>query len=73
MMRGHDPKYSKAAVSDLSGDETGAPEIEITPAMIEAGLGPLFSFDRECGSPEETVIEIFSRMLSETYRPKRTS
>lgn len=32
----HHTKDREAAVSDLS-DGTGAPEIEITPAMIEAG------------------------------------
>lgn len=39
------------------------PEIEITEAMIEAGLGPLLRFSRERDLPEESVVEIFRAML----------
>ena len=49
----------------LTPSGVGAPElneIEITPAMIEAGLSPLFRFDRERGSDEDTLKEIFRAM-----------
>jgi hypothetical protein len=56
-------KDSNPAISKPS--EVGAPErteIEITPAMIEAGATHLFEFDRDRGSEEETLIKIFRAM-----------
>lgn len=41
----HHTKDSEMAVSDPSGDEAGVPEIEITPAMIEAGIAALYRFN----------------------------
>ena len=40
----------------------GAPEIKVTPEMIEAGLGPLFRFRREFGDEEKAVSEIYRAM-----------
>jgi DNA gyrase inhibitor GyrI len=37
-------------------------EIEITPKMIEAGLGPLMRFSREKDLYEEVVREIYCAM-----------
>jgi hypothetical protein len=37
-------------------------ELEITPEMIEAGLGPLLRFNRERDLCEETVREIYCAM-----------
>ncbi len=47
-------------------DEAGAPgtEVEITPAMIEAGLGPLLRYHRECSDEAEVVTEIFRAMVA---------
>jgi hypothetical protein len=60
-----DPKYCNGPVSDLI-PETGSPELEITPEMIEAGLAVLY----ESGAIEtpilsndrEVVRQIFCRM-----------
>ena len=47
-------------MADRPAPENG--EIEITPAMIEAGLSPLFRFHRETHIAEETVAEIYTVM-----------
>ena len=44
-MTPHGTEYRETAVSDPSGDESGAPAIEITPDMIRAGAYPLFIDD----------------------------
>lgn len=40
------------------------PEIEITPAMIEAGVGVLLCYHRERSDEKDVVREIFGRMIS---------
>jgi hypothetical protein len=40
-----------------------APEIEVTPEMIEAGLPDLFEFTHETHIAEETVAAIFRKMM----------
>ena len=42
----------------------GAPEIEITPEMIEAGRGPLLQFHRERNTEEEAICRIYRAMAS---------
>ena len=39
-------------------------DFEITPAMIEAGLGAYFGTDRRIGGPEDVVIAIFEAMAA---------
>lgn len=56
-------KDSNPAIPKLPG--VGAPEpteIEVTPAMIQAGATHLFEFDRDRGSEEETLTKIFRAM-----------
>lgn len=49
--------HTKNAKADAAPDDTsfgaGAPEIEVTPAMIEAGVDKLSEFDLEQPSREE--------------------
>ena len=59
----HDSERHKtAAPTDLVVD--GAPEVEITPAMIEAGLSHLLRFHRDRQDDEEVVRLIFRAMIS---------
>jgi hypothetical protein len=51
--------------------EAGAPEIEITPAMIEAGADILAFYDAETCRLGETVTQIFRAMLEERPSPQR--
>jgi hypothetical protein len=45
--------------------EAGAPvdEIEITPAMVEAGAVEVASYDPECGTSRDVAIDVFRAML----------
>ena len=61
----HGAKYSKPSVSDLS--EAGAPEIEVTPAMIEAGAEVVWAYFDEViawGSPSgrDLAKRVFAAM-----------
>lgn len=58
-------------ICDISGDlpDAGAPEIEVTPAMMEAGADILAFYDPETDRLGETVNRIFLAMLEE--RPSR--
>ncbi len=40
------------------------PEIEVTPEMIEAGIGILLRYHREHSDEADVVREIFLRMIS---------
>lgn len=51
-------------VSTANAEEAGAPDIEVTPAMIEAGLAELYGFDRETCIAEEAVVAIFRKMMA---------
>jgi hypothetical protein len=44
--------------------KAGAPEIEITPEMIEAGVAEFGRYDSRFGRPTEAVERIFMAMLS---------
>ena len=44
--------------------EPAADEIEITPEMIEAGIGTLLRYHREYSDEADVVREIFQRMIS---------
>jgi hypothetical protein len=52
--------YPEAADSKESA---GAPEIEVTPAMIEAGGAALRSYDDRFGLEEDVVLRIFRSMI----------
>ena len=61
----HGPNIVKGAASDLS--EAGAPDGEITPAMIEAGASEMSAFELKDVwegylSPEELVVRIYRAM-----------
>jgi hypothetical protein len=63
----HAPKYGKPSASGLS--EAGAPEIEVTPAMIAAGLEEYYSVwtelrDAEPGAAEAMLRRAFLAMAS---------
>jgi hypothetical protein len=54
----------RALVVKTKAEAAGAPdEIEVTPAMIEAGLEWLYGYDRNADIAEETVEEIFKSMV----------
>ena len=57
-------RYSKSPVSDLT-TEAGAPEIEVTPAMIEAAWWTLYFFDSEYGDVEDCLCKIYLAMERE--------
>lgn len=44
-------------------EASGAPEVEVTPAMIEAGLPHLLRFHRETDDDESVVRQIFLSMF----------
>lgn len=46
-----------------------APEIEITPAMIAAGVDAYLDCDREFDPPEQVVMEVFRAMLQARHAP----
>jgi hypothetical protein len=50
-------KDSKWAASDLP--EAGAPEIEVTPAMIEAGASDIACYSAREDIPTETAVSVF--------------
>jgi hypothetical protein len=56
--------HSMNAESDgiANADETSA-EIEVTPEMIEAGVGMLCAYDERFVSMEEAVTAIFKAMV----------
>jgi hypothetical protein len=54
----------KSAAPDLAAGAPELTEIEITPAMIEAGLGELLSFSREADVYEEKLRAIYRAMES---------
>ena len=43
--------------------ESGQAGVEITPAMIEAGVGVLLCYHRERSDEKDVVREIFARMV----------
>lgn len=53
-------------MADRPAPET---EIELTPAMIEAGLGAFYAFDRRCDPDEEMIVEIVSATLGASKKP----
>jgi hypothetical protein len=59
--RDSDPHTSP--VLPASAGEAGAPEIEITPAMIEAGVLAWSQGDEEFDSPDVIVSRIFVAIL----------
>jgi hypothetical protein len=48
-------------------------EVEITPEMIEAGLGPLLRFSRERDLYEDGVRDIYLAMEAARLRAKRSA
>ena len=58
------PHDTSCRVGDASGDlpDAGAPEVEITPAMIEAGVNVLKSFNRLVWDNEAACEFIFLQM-----------
>lgn len=48
------------------GNETGVPQIEVTPEMIRAGLGALVGFDwNECAAEaHDVVMQVWTAMLA---------
>ncbi len=60
-------------VSGKNAPEAGAPEVEITPAMIEAGLTVLYEsgiVDGRSAEDSPLVAEIFESMWSKLGRKK---
>jgi hypothetical protein len=52
------------STSGSDSPEAGAPEIEVTPAMIEAGLPLLYGFTHEASEGPEVVADIFREMIA---------
>jgi hypothetical protein len=52
------------------GLEAGAPEIEVTPAMIDAGADILSFYEPETDRLSETVTQIFRAMLEARFLPR---
>jgi hypothetical protein len=48
----------------------GASEIEITPAMIKAGVDAYVACDREFDSIEKIITDVFQAMMDTTRQPK---
>ena len=46
-----------------SSKPTGAPEIDLTPAMIEAGVGAYCARDTRVQSDEEIIVMIWEAMI----------
>lgn len=51
-------------VSGEIAPEAGAPEIEVTPAMIEAGVLTLLSVDLQFESPRDALSRVLRSSLS---------
>jgi hypothetical protein len=62
------PSMTSAPASKAEGD--GAPEIEITPAMIEAGATHLYRYHRDRGVDDDTTLEHIYRSMW-MARPQR--
>jgi hypothetical protein len=65
----HPTSPSIDAVDSVSAESAGAPanDMKITPAMVEAGVEEIASFNLDFESREEAVIRIYRRMRSEAY------
>jgi hypothetical protein len=60
-----DSSNPSLAATNLAAGAPAKTEIEITPAMIEAGLEHLYHYHPETGvSDEETVVNIFMAMTA---------
>jgi hypothetical protein len=51
------------AERDRPANESGAPQIEVTPEMIEAGWGALLSFESRDFPDRAMVMDVFEAML----------
>jgi hypothetical protein len=67
----HDSDRHTSVVSGASASEAGAPEIEVTPAMIDAGLAELMQFSREGDIYEERVTAIYRAMVRSSREETR--
>ncbi len=65
------PNVAKKSIPAKCGD-AGAPEIEITPEMIEAGAPYLFAFHREGRSEDEVLADIFRAMTFAAKKSRET-
>ena len=59
----HNPNENIVSASTASAGEAGAPEIEITPEMMKAGLSAWYDYDSRFESEEDGVRAIFVAML----------
>jgi hypothetical protein len=50
---------------------TAAPNVEITPEMVEAGVVPLLRYHPDRASEDDIVVEIFRSMLAASKSPAR--
>jgi hypothetical protein len=64
---------SKGASQACKSPGDGAPELEVTPAMLEAGIEALWSHDREAGISREIVRDVFLAMDRARSSPKSAS
>jgi type VI protein secretion system component VasF len=66
----HDSDTHTGAASTAKAEEAGAPDMEITRAMIDAGAPLLLAFHRDRGpDAEETVNSIYRAMVAARYQP----
>ena len=61
--------YGSARQGSAAGGPATEDEIEVTPEMIEAGLGELLDFSREADVYEDRVCAIYKAMFS--IRPRK--
>lgn len=66
------PPDIRRASAEGEAPDAGAPEIKITPAMIEAGCEALTDFNYDFESREDAVVRIFEAMLSQTNLMRRS-
>ena len=70
-MRDEQPKGHGESTSAKSRADAGAPEIEITPAMIEAGVDCFYELPELLGPSPEQLREAISRAFCAMLRVHR--
>jgi hypothetical protein len=64
---------SRLDTAAASAVEAGAPAIEISPAMLEAGVAAVAAANWQLDSYEEMAISIYSAMAAASDAPPRRS
>jgi hypothetical protein len=69
----HDSDLHTATASTAKAEGAGEPgtEVEVTPAMIEAGVGAFYAYDNRYEPAEVVVLKIFCQMMARTSERER--